>query len=140
MNGQAIMARERWGLVPLRIAVGVVFLIHGGQKLFVFGVPGTADILGKIGIPLPTLAAVVVIAAECAGGLGILLGAFARWAGLVLAIDMTVAIMAARLRGGFFTPYGYEFELSLLGACLTIAVLGAGGASIDGLLRRPRGD
>ena len=140
MNGQAIMARERWGLVPLRIAVGVVFLIHGGQKLFVFGVPGTADILGKIGIPLPTLAAVVVIAAECAGGLGILLGAFARWAGLVLAIDMTVAIMAARLRGGFFTPYGYEFELSLLGACLTIAALGAGGASIDGLLRRPRGD
>lgn len=140
MNGQAIMARERWGLVPLRIAVGVVFLIHGGQKLFVFGVPGTADILGKIGIPLPTLAAVVVIVAECAGGLGILLGAFARWAGLVLAIDMTVAIMAARLRGGFFTPYGYEFELSLLGACLTIAALGAGGASIDGLLRRPRGD
>ena len=140
MNGQAIMARERWGLVPLRIAVGVVFLIHGGQKLFVFGVPGTADILGKIGIPLPTRAAVVVIAAECTGGLGILLGAFARWAGLVLAIDMTVAIMAARLRGGFFTPYGYEFELSLLGACLTIAALGAGGASIDGLLRRPRGD
>ena len=39
-----------WGMLPLRIAVGLVFLMHGGQKLFVFGAAGTADIMGKLGI------------------------------------------------------------------------------------------
>ncbi len=125
---------RQWGLVPLRLVVGFVFLVHGGQKLFVFGLAGTADILGKIGIPIPSVAAAVVIAAELLGGLAIVSGLFARWAGIVLAIDMTVAILAARLQGGFFTPYGYEFELTLLGACITFALVGAGGMSVEQLL------
>lgn len=120
-----------WGLVPLRIAVGMVFLLHGGQKLFVFGLPGTADIMGKLGIPLPTLAATIVIAAELLGGLAIILGLYARWAGAALAIEMLVAIPVARLSGGFFAPYGFEFEFALLGACLTFAAFGTGGASLD---------
>src|SRR5437763_128709 len=103
----------RWGLVPLRVVVGLVFLLHGAQKLFVFGVAGTADILGKLGIPLATLAAVIVIAAELLGGLAILSGVFARWAGVVLTIEMLVAIPVARLAGGFFAPYGFEFEFTL---------------------------
>lgn len=122
---------QRWGLVPLRVAVGLVFLMHGGQKLFTFGLAGTADIMDKLGIPLPTLAATVVIAAELLGGLAILLGIFARCAGAVLAIEMVVAILVARIRGGFFAPYGFEFELTLLGACLTFAATGAGGVSLD---------
>ena len=126
----------RWGLVPLRLVVGLVFLVHGGQKLFVFGLPGTADILGKIGIPLPSVMAGVLILAELAGGFAILSGLFVRWAGLVLAFDMAVAIFASRLQGGFFTPYGYEFELTLFGACLTLALVGAGGMSLDDLLHR----
>ena len=120
-----------WGLVPLRIAVGTVFLLHGGQKLFVFGLAGTADIMGKLGIPLPTLAATIVIAAELLGGLAIILGLYGRWAGAALAIEMLVAIPVARLSGGFFAPYGFEFEFALLGACLTFAAFGTGGASLD---------
>ena len=129
----------RWGLVPLRLAVGLVFLLHGAQKLFVFGVAGTADILGKLGIPLATLAAVIVIAAELLGGLAILSGVFTRWAGVVLAIEMLVAIPVARLAGGFFAPYGFEFEFTLLGACLTFAALGSGGISLGRALGARRG-
>ena len=44
----------KWGMLPLRIVVGLVFLMHGGQKLFVFGPAGTADIMGKLGLPLPS--------------------------------------------------------------------------------------
>ena len=123
-----------WGLLPLRAVVGLVFLVHGGQKLFIFGLAGTSDIMGKIGIPVPMLAATVVIATEMLGGAAILTGLKARWAAAFLAIDMTVAIFAARLHGGFFTPYGYEFELTLLGACVTLAVIGAGGVSVDRML------
>lgn len=138
MNEQVESGFERWGLVPLRVVVGLVFLMHGAQKLFVFGLAGTADIMGKLGIPLPTLAAGIVIAAELLGGLAIISGLYARWAGAVLAIEMLVAIPVARLAGGFFAPYGFEFEFTLLGACLTFAALGSGGMSLERLLRAPR--
>ena len=135
MNQSVETSLARWGFLPLRLAVGIVFLMHGGQKLFVFGLAGTADIMGKLGIPLPTLAAAIVIAAELLGGAAILLGLFARWAGLVLAIEMCVAIPVARLAGGFFAPYGFEFEYTLLGACLTFAAVGSGGLSVERMLR-----
>lgn len=128
----------RGGLVPLRVVVGIVFLLHGGQKFFVFGLGGTADIMSKLGIPFASLVAGVVIAAELLGGLAILFGVVTRWAGLVLAIEMVVAILVARINGGFFAPYGFEFELTLLGACLTLAALGSGGVSLDRLIRPPR--
>lgn len=133
---QSRLLSSPWGMLPIRIAVGLVFLMHGGQKLFVFGVAGTADIMMKLGIPLPTIAAVVVITVELLGGLAILLGVFARTAGALLAFEMVVAILVARIHGGFFAPYGFEFELTLLMACLTFALAGPGAASFEEIWRR----
>ena len=127
-----------WGMLPLRLVVGLVFLMHGGQKLFVFGLAGTADIMSKLGIPLSSVAAAIVIAAELLGGAAILVGLFTRWAGAILAIEMLVAIPVARMAGGFFAPYGFEFEFTLLGACLTLAALGSGGASLERIVSRDR--
>ena len=126
----------KWGMLPLRIAVGLVFLMHGAQKLFVFGLDGTADIMGKLGLPLPALCAAIVIAVELLGGLAILLGVFTRLAGALLAFEMVVAIIVARLHGGFFAPYGYEFELTLLAACLTFASTGPGRVSLEEIWHR----
>lgn len=126
----------KWGMLPLRIVVGLVFLMHGAQKLFVFGLGGTADIMGKLGLPLPVLCAMIVIAVELLGGLAILLGVFTRLAGALLAFEMLIAIIVVRLSGGFFAPYGYEFELTLLAASLTFALNGPGGMSLEELLLR----
>ncbi|HCU11223.1 MAG TPA: hypothetical protein DGB72_03755 [Gemmatimonadetes bacterium] len=126
----------KWGMLPLRIVVGLVFLMHGGQKFFVFGIGGTADIMGKLGLPLPFVSAAVVIAAEMLGGLAILLGVFTRLAGALLAFEMVVAILVARFHGGFFAPYGYEFELTLLGVCLTFALNGPGRMSGEEIWHR----
>ena len=60
---------ERWGLTVLRVVVGIVVVIHGGQKLFVFGIHGVAGMMGTLGIPLPIGAAVVVSIVEFFGGL-----------------------------------------------------------------------
>ena len=133
---QARFRLAKWGMLPLRIAVGLVFLMHGGQKLFVFGLAGTADIMGKLGLPLPGLCAAIVITVELLGGLAILLGIFARLAGALLAFEMVIAILVARLHGGFFAPYGYEFELTLLASCLTFAMSGPGQISLEEIWRR----
>jgi putative oxidoreductase len=82
------------------------------------------------------LAAVVVTLVELLGGLALLLGLFARWAAIPLAINMAVAILTVHLRAGFFLPNGYEFALTLLAANVAIALLGAGEASLDGLLKK----
>ena len=127
---------QRWGLVPLRLVVGLVFLMHGGQKLLDFGVSGVSDMLLKLGFPVPTFFAVVLMILEPVGGLAVLFGVYTRPLAFLLAVEMSVAIPVARWKGGFFTPYGYEFELTLLGACLTIAALGAGDISLQRLLQR----
>ena len=123
-----------WGLVPLRLVVGLVFIVHGGQKLLVFGLGGTAGFMAKVGIPWPFLAAVVVIAVEILGGLALVLGLGARLAAALLAIDMVVAILAVRLTTGFVG--GYEFELTLFGASLSLALLGGGPVSVRKVFAR----
>jgi putative oxidoreductase len=135
MNSATNGYLEKWGLLPLRFVVGLVFFMHGEQKVFDFGVSGVADLLSKLGFVYPTFFAVVLMIVELAGGFAILFGFFTRIAGFVLAVEMAIAIYVARLRGGFFTPNGFEFELTLMGACLTFAAVGAGGASLDALMR-----
>ena len=136
MNQPTEARLAAWGFVPLRIVLGFVFFMHGWQKIFDFGISGTADILGKLGLPLATAAAILLMVVETVGGVAILLGVFARWVALALAIEMCIAIPVARFQGGFFTPYGYEFEMTLLGACLTMAILGSGGMSLDRMFRK----
>jgi putative oxidoreductase len=128
--------RPAWGMLPLRLVVGLVFAVHGGQKLFGFGLAGTAGFLGSLGIPLPMVAATVVIVVELLGGLALLAGAWTRIVATALAGDMLVAILTVHARGGFFVPHGVEFVLTLLGACLTLAALGAGALSLDGARER----
>lgn len=139
MNSTMNDRLREWGMVPLRAVVALVFLMHGWQKVFDFGIHGVADMLTKLGFPMATFFAVLLMVIECAGGLAILLGFFARFTGFVLAVEMVIAIYVARLGGGFFTPYGFEFELTLLGACLTLALAGAGGISVDAMLGKKKG-
>jgi len=124
-----------WGVLPLRLVLGLVFVAHGAQKLFGFGLAGTAGFLGSLGVPLPTVAAAGLITVELLGGVALILGAWTRIVAALLAADMLVAIVTVHLRGGFFVPDGVEFVLTLLGGCLTLVGLGAGPCSVDGVRR-----
>jgi len=134
MNAQGNSWAVNWGLVPLRLVVGLVFAVHGAQKLFVFGLGGAAGFMAKVGIPLPSVAAVVVMAVEILGGLALILGLGTRLAAALLAIEMVVAILAVRLNMGFVG--GYEFELTLLAASLSLGLLGAGPMTVKKVFAR----
>ncbi|MFZ0758523.1 MAG: DoxX family protein [Candidatus Sulfotelmatobacter sp.] len=125
---------QSWGTTLLRVMVGGVFLMHGRQKLFVFGFHGVAGMFGHIGIPFPAFFAVVVTLLEFVGGAALVLGLFTRWIAPLLAFDMLVAVLAVKLKGGFLGPGGYEFELLLLVASLSLALTGPGRASLDARL------
>ena len=137
-----------WGLTVLRVAVGIVFLAHGAQKLFgVFGGGGLAATAGYftyLGLtpayPLAVLWAVI----EFVCGLAVFLGAWTRWTAIPLAIGMVVAIWKVHVANGFFinwamTPdiaHGYEMNLVLIAACICLSLAGAGELSVDKFLHR----
>ena len=131
--------RLRTGLAILRIVIGIVFAAHGAQKLFVFGLAGVTAGFAQMGIPLPGISAPLVALVEFLGGIALIIGLLTRLAAVGLAIDMLGAIMLVHLKGGFFMPSGVEFALTLLAACIAIAVGGPGAFAVDDEIAKRRG-
>jgi putative oxidoreductase len=127
-----------YAIALLRIVVGIVFAVHGGQKLFVYGLEGTTGAFTQMGIFLPGIMAPLITLLEFAGGVALIFGFLTRLVGLGLVFNMLGAIAFVHLKGGFFMPAGYEFALTLLVASLGLAIAGAGTFSIDALLANRR--
>ena len=130
--------RQATGLAILRIVTGIVFLVHGGQKLFVYGFAGVTGAFTQMGIPLPGITGPLVALVEFLGGFALVIGLLTRLAAVGLAIDMLGAILLVHLAGGFFMPNGYEFALTLLAATTALAVGGPGTLSADEAIARRR--
>jgi len=127
------------GLLILRLALGLVFLVHGGQKLFVMGMAGTGDMLAQMGAPAASLTGPLVAIVEPLAGALLVLGLLTRLAGLAIAFDMLGAILIYHRHHGFFIPQGIEFVMMLCAAGVALATLGAGPFSVDHALARRRG-
>lgn len=123
------------GLLVLRVAIGAIFVMHGGQKLFVFGLDGVAGAFGNMGVPMASILGPLVAFVEFFGGLALLVGLLTRLAAFALVIDMAVAILLVHLKNGFFNPNGFEFPLALLVSSAMLALTGAGDWSFDRLIR-----
>src|SRR3954451_2920815 len=118
-----------------RVAVGLVFVAHGLQKLFTNGIDGTAAFFDQVGVPAASAAAWFAAVVELAGGAALILGLAVPVAGLLLLVDMIGAFAFVHAGAGLFVQQGgYEFVLVLAAAALMLAVLGAGRFSVDHLL------
>jgi putative oxidoreductase len=134
---------QPYGPAVLRLGVGAVFVAHGAQKLFGLwgggGITATAQYFEYLHFPGALPLAILVGAVELAGGVMLILGGLTRYAALALAIEMAVALWKVHLPNGFFinwalTPgvgHGYEFNLTLIAALLSLMLTGPGVLSID---------
>ena len=122
-------------IIVLRIALGCIFIAHGGQKLFGLwggsGLGAFAQSLEGLGIPYPGIMAPIAGAAEFFGGLMVLLGLYARWGALFITGVMAVAVYTIHWKNGFFlSNQGYEYNLAIVAMCLSILFAGSGRWSI----------
>jgi len=124
-------------LLPLRLAVGIVFLVHGSQKLF-GNLTGVGEFFASVGIPLAGFFAVTVGVVEFFGGIFVLTGLFTRWASLFIGIVMIVAILTVHtpFKVGFTGSGGSEFPFTLLMICVSLFLAGSGKFSVDHILRK----
>jgi putative oxidoreductase len=122
------------GLTVLRIVVGIVFAMHGYQKIHVFHLQGVAGMLSHLGIPLPTVFAAILITVELVGGILLITGLATRIPAVLLAVDMLVALITVHMKHGFFAQTGgIELPLTLLGTVICLAISGGGAFSRKGL-------
>ncbi|HST07088.1 MAG TPA: DoxX family protein [Gemmatimonadaceae bacterium] len=128
--------RVSLGLLVLRVAVAAVFIHHGYQKLFVYGISGVTGAFTHMGVPMPGLMGPFIGILEFFGGIALIIGLLTRLVALGLACDMLGAIFLVLWSKGFG---GFELEFLLCGGSLALALAGAGRFSVDALLAN-RGD
>lgn len=93
----------------LRVSLGVMFLAHVALKIFVFTVPGFVGYFASLG--MPAILAYGVIAVELLGGIALILGIYAPWVALPLALEMVGTIVAVHgANGWMFTNKGGGWE------------------------------
>ncbi len=128
----------QYGITLLRVMVGIIFVMHGGMKLFGMGFDTVAGFFGSLGIPFPYLSAVLVTLVELVGGAMLVAGLFTRGVAPLLAATMVGAIVTVHGSKGFFLPDGYEFALLLLVLNATLYLTGSGALALDNVIGREK--
>ncbi len=127
LGNRAGDASLRWGLLPVRVMVGLIFARAGAQKAFGWfegrGFERTVEMLAGLGFPAAEAFAVMLILAELIGGILLLVGLAPRLGALVLVIVMVVALLTAHLGDPFAE---IRMHWLLLTGSITLLITGAG--------------
>ncbi|HEX3188122.1 MAG TPA: DoxX family protein [Pyrinomonadaceae bacterium] len=128
-------------LLIARVIVGIVFMMHGAQKLFgAFGGPGLSAVVQMMG-PLGYL----VTIGEFFGGLGLIVGFLSRFSAASLIVIMLGAVAMVHGKVGFFMNWtgnqggeGFEYHLLAIAILLVILIAGPGRLAVARVLPLPR--
>jgi len=122
-----------YGILLLRLVVGLAFAAHGAQKLFGWfgggGPQGTAGFFASLGYRAPAAMAILAGLSELGGGLLLAAGFLTPLAALLLVTVMLNAIATVKWRQGFFA--GYELDLTFLTVAVAVTATGPGRISLD---------
>lgn len=142
---------RRWVPIPLRMILGVGFMVHGWAK-WSRGPAAFAELLKQAHVPVPFANAWLVTLLEIFGGLALLMGAFVTIISIPLILSMLGAMFTVNIKYGFsavntigltsagpqFGPPGYEINLLYIAGLVALILGGAGPLSIDALRSRRR--
>jgi putative oxidoreductase len=132
---------DTWTGLALRLTLGLVMFPHGAQKLLGwyggFGFSGTMGFFTET-MHLPWIVALLVIAGELFGSLGLIAGLLTRFTAASFIVIMLGAITTSHLQNGFFMNWfgkqggeGYEYHLLVIGIAIALLITGAGRWSAD---------
>ncbi len=117
-----------WGI---RASIGAIFIVHSIKKFD----PSWQEWLINIGIP-PEMQLPIALA-EFLGGIFLIVGIFTRISGAIFSIILLGAIFHIRWENGFFVSQGgWEWDLIMLAAVLSIIVVGPGRLSIISRIKK----
>lgn len=124
-------------LLLLRVGLGIIFISHGYPKLFT-QLQHTTEAFAHMGFP--AYFAYIAGVLEFFGGILLIVGLFTRVTGLLLAVEMAVALV--KVHGMLANPmavHNYEFPLALMVGSFALAGAGAGLISLDhAIFAKPR--
>ena len=128
-----------YGVLALRVVLGLVMAAHGAQKLFGwFGGVGPRETAGgfaHLRFRAPVLMALAAGLAEFGGGVLLAAGLATPFAALAIMIVMVNAVATAHWPNGFWNMKGgYEFNLLIFTAAAALAATGPGRFSLDALI------
>ncbi|PKO31696.1 MAG: DoxX family protein [Betaproteobacteria bacterium HGW-Betaproteobacteria-9] len=118
-----------------RLLLAALFLPAGIGKIT--GFAGTVGYIASVGLPMPTVAAVVAIAVEVLGGLALIVGFGTRWAAVALALFTLGASFffhnywALPAEQQFMQQLLFMKNVGVTGGLLALAAFGAGAFSLD---------
>ena len=128
LKGNALHDITHWGI---RASIGTIFIVHSLKKFD----PSWQQWLTSIGIP-PEMQLPIALA-ELIGGSLLIVGVFTRITGSIFAVILLGAIFHIRWENGFFVSQGgWEWDLVMLAAVLSIIVVGPGRISISHLVKK----
>jgi putative oxidoreductase len=126
--------QAEWGLLALRLAIGVVFIVHGWPKIT--GARGMAAAMGG-GEAKPVMVGMLTVqgVVEAAGGILMILGVLTQLVALAFIVIMIGAIFLkiTRFKTGFMAQQatGWEFDLVLLAGNVLLFFTGPGEIAIQ---------
>lgn len=113
-----------------RVLLSIMFILAGFAKLT--AISGTAGWFASLGLPVPTVTAVVVGLLELFGGLAILVGYQTRIAAIAIALFTLGATAIAHLDlADQVQQLFFMKNLAVTGGLLVLAAVGAGALSLD---------
>jgi len=126
---------SNFAIFILRATLGVIFLVHGLQKLFgVFGgsgIEGFTQMLAGLNFAPANFWAWLVAIIEALGGLFLIFGILPRLSSALIAVIMVVAIAKIHAANGLFAMKGgFEYQLLIVAVCLLFVFTGGGKFSL----------
>ena len=143
MFRKLVATTPNWFALPVRLALGGIFIAHGAQK--VFGAWGGQGIKAFIQNPAPYgwmrpawLWMAAAAFGELVGGALVVLGLLTRLGAFLLAFTMAIAIFGVHWPAFFSSQKGIEYPLALFAMAFALLICGGGQVSIDQKLASTR--